>query len=51
MYLGLGYVPTTTNGILILKSGTSLKLEAFVVTDAVYVLCSAASKVFVALEG
>jgi hypothetical protein len=51
MYLGLGYVPTTTNSIMVAKAGSSLKLEAFVVTDAVYVLCSAANKAFVALEG
>jgi hypothetical protein len=51
MYLGLGYVPTATTGMMIAKNGTSLKLEAFVVTDAIYVLCTLASKVFIALEG
>lgn len=51
MYLGLGYVPTATTGMMIAKSGTSLKLEAFVVTDAIYVLCASANKVFIALEG
>ena len=51
MYLGLGYVPTATTGMMIAKSGTSLKLEAFVVTDAIYVFCASTSKVFIALEG
>lgn len=51
MYLGLGYIPTTSNGILVQKDGGSLKLESFVVTDAIYVICASASKAFVALEG
>jgi len=51
MYLGIGYAPTTSNGMFIAKSSGNVRFEVFVPTDAIYVLCSAASKVFSCLEG
>lgn len=51
MYLGIGYAPTTSNGMFIAKSAGNIRLEVFVPTDAIYVYCSAASKAFSCLEG
>ena len=53
MYVGLGYRPTTTTGILLHKDGGSLSFDTFVPTDAVYIVAGSAGNgtTFVALEG
>ena len=51
MYLGLGYTPTDTNGMIVLKSGGYVKFESYVPTDAIYVICSGVSHTFCCLEG
>jgi hypothetical protein len=51
MYLGIGYAPTTTNGMLIAASGGNIRFEVFVPTDAIYVLCASSTKAFSCLEG
>ena len=51
MYIGIGYVPTTSNGMFIAKSGGNIRFEVYVPTDALYVLCASSSKAFVCLEG
>lgn len=51
MYLGIGYVPTTSNGMFITKSGGNIRFEVYVPTDAIHVLCASSSKAFVCLEG
>jgi hypothetical protein len=51
MYLGIGYIPTTSNGMFIAKSGGNIRFEVYVPTDAIRVLCASSSKAFVCLEG
>jgi uncharacterized protein (DUF362 family) len=53
MYVGLGYKPTTTTGILLHKDGGSLSLSEFVPTDAIYIVSGSAGagNTFIALEG
>lgn len=51
MYVGLGYAPTTNNGIIVLKNGGSIRFDSFVPTDAIYVLCGGANHAFCCLEG
>jgi hypothetical protein len=53
MHLGLGYIPTDAaneSGITV-PADAIVKLENFVVTDAIYVTCANADKKYVALEG
>ena len=51
MYLGVGYTPTTTTGILLAKSGSGITFESgFIPTSAINVLCATTGKAFVALE-
>jgi hypothetical protein len=50
MHLGLGYIPTDDTGIKVLANA-DIKLENFVVTDAIYVTCATANNKYVALEG
>jgi hypothetical protein len=40
MYIGLGYVPTATNGILVVKDGGYVRFDSYVPTDAVYAFCT-----------
>lgn len=52
MHLGLGYIPTDDTGILIPADvNASIKLEHYVVTDAIHVICASANNKYVALEG
>jgi outer membrane protein W len=53
MYVGIGYKPTTANGILLHKDGGLLSFETFVPTDAIYIICGSAGNgtTYVALEG
>ena len=52
MHLGLGYIPTDDTGIMIpADTNASIKLETYVVTDAIYVICANANKNYIALEG
>jgi hypothetical protein len=51
MYLGIGYIPTTSNGMFIARSGGNIRFEVYVPSDAIYVLCASSSKAFVCLEG
>lgn len=51
MYIGIGYVPTADNGILVAASGGILRFETFVPTDAVRVFCVTQSSKFVCLVG
>lgn len=52
MYLGVGYTPTTTTGILLTKSGGGLAFEStFIPTQAINILCATTGKAFVAWEG
>jgi hypothetical protein len=51
MYLGIGYTPTTSNGLLMSASGGGIVFESnFIPTQAVNVLCATTGKTFVALE-
>ena len=50
MYIGLGYVPTATNGILVVKDGGYVRFDSYVPTDAVHVLCTHAHA-YTCLEG
>jgi hypothetical protein len=50
MHLGLGYIPTDDTGIKV-PANADIKLENFVVTDAIYVTCTTANNKYVALEG
>ena len=52
MYLGVGYTPTTTTGILLAKNGGGITFESgFIPTSAINVLCATTGKAFVALQG
>jgi hypothetical protein len=51
MYIGIGYAPTTSNGILVAKSGTIIRFDGYVPMDSIYVLCATGSNPFVCLEG
>lgn len=51
MYVGIGYVPTADNGILVASGGGILRFETFVPTDAVRVFCATSSSKFVCLVG
>lgn len=51
MYVGIGYIPTVDNGILVAASGGILRFETFVPTDAVRVFCATSSSKFVCLVG
>ncbi|MBU3721210.1 MAG: hypothetical protein FGM22_10780 [Burkholderiaceae bacterium] len=52
MYLGVGYTPTTTTGILLSKNGSGITFESgFIPTSAINVLCATTGKAFVSLEG
>lgn len=52
MYLGVGYTPTTTTGILLSKSGGGFVFESnFIPTQAINILCATTGKAFVAWEG
>jgi len=52
MYLGVGYTPTTTTGILLSASGGGFVFESsFIPTSAINILCATTGKAFVALEG
>jgi len=52
MYLGVGYTPTTTTGILLSASGGGFVFESsFIPTSAINILCATAGKAFVVLEG
>ncbi|NBW17033.1 MAG: hypothetical protein EBR82_54560 [Caulobacteraceae bacterium] len=52
MYLGVGYTPTTTTGILLSKNGSGITFESgFIPTSAINILCATTGKAFVALEG
>lgn len=51
MYLGVGYTPTTSNGLLMSASGGGFVLESnFIPTQAINVLCATTGKTFVAWE-
>lgn len=50
MYVGLGYAPTATNGILVAKNGGYVRFDSYVPTDAVYVFCGS-THTFCCLEG
>lgn len=51
MYLGVGYTPTTTTGILLTKSGGGFAFESgFIPTQAINLLCATTGKAFVAWE-
>jgi hypothetical protein len=51
MYLGIGYTPTTTTGILLTKSGGGFVFESgFIPTQAINLLCATTGKAFVAWE-
>jgi hypothetical protein len=52
MYLGVGYTPTSTTGILLTASGGGFIFEAsFIPTQAINILCATTGKAFVAWEG
>jgi len=52
MYLGVGYTPTSTTGILLSASGGGFVFESsFIPTSAINILCATTGKAFVALEG
>jgi len=53
MYVGLGFKPTTTTGILLHKDGGSLTFDTFVPTDAIYIVSGSAGNgnTFIALQG
>ena len=51
MYLGIGYTPTTSNGLLMSASGGGIVFESnFIPTQAINVLCATTGKTFVAWE-
>lgn len=51
MYLGVGFTPTTTTGILLSKSGGGFVFESgFIPTQAINLLCATTGKAFVAWE-
>ena len=51
MYLGIGYTPTTSNGLLMSASGGGFVFESnFIPTQAINVLCATTGKTFVAFE-
>lgn len=51
MYLGVGFTPTTTTGILLSKSGGGFVFESgFIPTQAINILCATTGKAFVAWE-
>jgi len=52
MYLGIGYTPTTTTGLLLSANGGGIVFEtSFIPTQAINVLCATTGKAFVAWEG
>lgn len=52
MYLGVGYTPTSTTGILLTANGGGFTLESnFIPTQAINILCATTGKAFVAWEG
>jgi hypothetical protein len=52
MYLGAGYTPTTTTGLLLSANGGGIVFEtSFIPTQAINVLCATTGKAFVAWEG
>lgn len=52
MYLGVGYTPTSTTGMLLSANGGGFVFEtAFVTTQAINILCATTGKAFVAWEG
>jgi hypothetical protein len=52
MYVGIGYTPTTTTGLLLSASGGGIVFEtSFIPTQAINVLCATTGKAFVAWEG
>lgn len=52
MYLGVGYTPTTTTGILLASNGGGIIFESsFIPNSAINILCATAGKAFVALSG
>lgn len=51
MYVGIGFTPTTSNGMLLLKDGGSITFDSFVPSQQINIVCASASKVFTALEG
>ena len=52
MYLGVGYTPTTTTGLLLSANGGGMIFEtSFIPTQAINVLCATTGKAFVAWEG
>jgi hypothetical protein len=51
MFIGIGYTPTTDNGIVVLKVNGSLRFDSFVPTEAIYVICGAVGHKFCCLEG
>lgn len=51
MYLGVGFTPTTTTGILLSKGGGGFVFESgFIPTQAINLLCATTGKAFVAWE-
>lgn len=52
MYLGVGYTPTSTTGILLTANGGGFAFESnFIPTQAINILCATTGKAFVAWEG
>ena len=52
MYLGVGYTPTTSTGLLLSANGGGMVFDgSFIPTEAVRIICSTAGKSFVAWEG
>jgi hypothetical protein len=52
MYVGVGYTPTTTTGILLAKNGGGVSFESnYIPTSQINILCATTGKAFAALEG
>jgi hypothetical protein len=51
MFVGVGFTPTTTSGILLPKNGGSLICDLFVPNQQINIVCSASGKGYCALEG
>jgi hypothetical protein len=51
MFVGIGFTPTTTSGILLPKNGGSLICDLFVPNQQINIICSVSGKGYCALEG
>lgn len=51
MYVGVGFTPTVSTGILLVKSGGVISWDRFIPTGRIEIICDTVGKAFTALEG